>query len=109
MQRQDFKLINNDLHINPSTGDFEIGFSDFQHIQDTINAFPGWWKENSQIGVGVFGYVGSAGKQQELKRLIRVQLEADGYTPDGINISFSDGQMTVIIEIDGQTLTFSNA
>lgn len=40
---QDIALMHNDLLIR--NGDFVIGESDEQHIMDTINAFPGWWKE----------------------------------------------------------------
>ena len=51
---QDFALSANDLYI--SNGDFAISESDNQHIADTLNAFPGWWKENPADGIGVFAY-----------------------------------------------------
>jgi hypothetical protein len=74
----DIALMQNDLQIRD--GDFLIAESDEQHIMDTVNAFPGWWKENPPDGVGVFGYLNSAGQQQQLQRAIKLNLTSDGYT-----------------------------
>lgn len=75
---QDFALLGNDLYIK--NGDFAIGESDTQHIADTLNAFPGWWKEFPADGVGVFSFLNAAGQEQTLKRAIQIQLSSDGYT-----------------------------
>jgi hypothetical protein len=89
----DIALLNNDLLIQD--GDFVITQSDEQHIVDTINAFPGWWKENASDGVGLLQYVKSSGKQQEIARSVKIQLQSDGYQvsnptvtidPDGLMI-----------------------
>lgn len=77
MVNQDFALQENDIYI--TGGDFAITESDNQHIADTLNAFPGWWKENPADGIGVFSYVNSAGQEQALKRAIQIQLTSDGY------------------------------
>lgn len=74
---QDIALVNNDVYI--VNGDFAIAESDPQHIADTMNAFPGWWKENPQDGVGTFAYMHSAGQDQKLKRSLQIQLTSDGY------------------------------
>jgi hypothetical protein len=101
--RYDFLLIDNDLYIDPNTGDFVIAQSDEQHVQDTIAAFPGWWKQYPADGVGVFAYQNSSGQQQVLARIMIQQLQSDGYqcnnpvitqAPDGIltinpNIQYS--------------------
>lgn len=76
---QDIYLLGDDLYIDPVTGDFIISVSDVQHVQDNIIAFPGWWKENPQDGVGIFAYQKSSGQQQVLSRVIKQQLQADGY------------------------------
>lgn len=77
-------------------GDLVIDASDEQHIQDTINAFPGWWKEFPADGVGILSYLKSSGTQQDLARSTILQLQADGYTvnnpvvvinPDNISIN----------------------
>lgn len=84
-----------DLYIDPLTGDFKIDFSDEQHIRDIIESFKGCWKESPNVGVGIKQYQNSAGKDQEIEREIKLQLQADGYntnnvrvetTVDGINI-----------------------
>lgn len=75
----DIALQQNDAYIDPGTGDFLIVASDEQHIIDTINAFPGWWKENPSDGVGLFQYENSSGQEQILQRVIKIQLQSDGY------------------------------
>jgi hypothetical protein len=73
----DILLVNNDLLIQ--SGDLVTGYSDQQHIEDTINAFPGWWKENPLDGVGIGGYLNAPDKTQEIIRAIRLHLTNDGY------------------------------
>jgi hypothetical protein len=91
---QDFALQDNDLYI--VDGDFAIAESDTQHIADTINSFPGWWKEYPQDGVGVFAYLNSAGEEQALKRSIQIQLTSDGYKVTNPIVTVSaGGQITV--------------
>lgn len=77
--RYDIKIVDNDLFIS-SRGDFVFAVSDEQHIQDTINAFPCWWKENPQDGVGISAWLGGPLDTQLLARKIILQLTADGYT-----------------------------
>jgi hypothetical protein len=91
---QDFALSNNEISIK--NGDFVISESDNQHIADTLNAFPGWWKENPADGVGVFAYNNSAGQEQTLKRAIQIQLTSDGYKVSNPQISTdSNGELTI--------------
>lgn len=100
MANFDFKLVpdgngNDDLYIDPDTGDFVIESSDEQHVQDTINAFPGWWKQFPADGVGARAYLGSSGQIQALSRNIKIQLQADGYTVNNPKISYAGGQLTI--------------
>ncbi|MEI8111181.1 MAG: hypothetical protein WCH59_09350 [Chitinophagia bacterium] len=91
---QDIALQNNDLYI--TSGDFAVIESDTQHIADTINSFPGWWKENPADGVGVFAYLNSSGQEQTLKRAIQIQLTSDGYKVSNPQVSTdASGQLTV--------------
>lgn len=69
---------NGDLIIE--NDDIKYGLSDEQHVQDTINAHAGWWKENFTDGVGISSYLNSSGNQQVLERSIKIQLQSDGYT-----------------------------
>lgn len=75
----DIALFNNDLYIDADSGDFVIAPSDEQHIIDTIAAFPGWWKENPDDGVGLMAYENSSGQEQVLQQSIKIQLQSDGY------------------------------
>jgi len=91
----DVAVWNNDIVF--VDGDFGIAESDQQHIQDTINAFPGWWKQYPADGVGVRAYVGSAGILQDLARAVKLQLKSDGYTANNPEIVMDErtGRITI--------------
>ena len=72
-------LLDDDGDILIQNGDFVIGLSDENHIQDLIESFVGWWKEFPSVGVGIKQYQGSAGKEQEIEQSIKLQLQKDGY------------------------------
>lgn len=94
MANQDFALQGND--ILTQQGDLAIALSDTQHIADTINAFPGWWKQYPADGVGVFAFFNSAGAEQVLKRKLAIQLKSDGYTVGNPEVTVSaSGQLTI--------------
>jgi hypothetical protein len=78
MARKDIKLVENDLVF--AYGDFVVYESDQQHIEDTINSFPSWWKQYPDEGVGVRAWLGAPTDTQALAKKIRLQLENDGYT-----------------------------
>lgn len=91
---QDIGLLGNDIGIQ--YGDLMIVESDTQHIADTLNAFPGWWKQYPADGVGVFQYLNSAGQQQALKRSMQIQLTADGYKVSNPQVTIdATGHLTV--------------
>ena len=77
-------------------GDFSIVESDEQHIQDTINAFPSWWKEYPLQGVGIKAWLGSPANIQDMTKAIRLQLQADGYTVTNPKITLNpDGSLII--------------
>lgn len=95
MANQDFAILNNDLLC--VNGDIAIAESDVQHIDDTINAFPGWWKNNPQDGVGIFKYLNSDGQEQTIKRSLTLNLQSDGYIVNNPSVvTGPDGTLTVI-------------
>lgn len=71
------------------------GLSDQQHVQDTINAAPGWWKENPADGVNIRAYLNSDGQEQALARKVIVQLQADRYKVNNPVIRFIAGKLTI--------------
>jgi hypothetical protein len=84
---KDIKLEDDDLFIN---GDFKVSFSDQQHIIDIIESNVGSWKEYPLVGVGINNYLGSIGKEQEIKRQVKLQLENDGYRVNEVKIANSN-------------------
>jgi hypothetical protein len=94
----DIFLKNNDCGIDG--GDFINAASDDQHIIDTINAFPGWWKQNPADGIGIAAWQKGAAQIQELSKQLRLQLTSDGYTLTA---------PTVVLSPDGQFIITPNA
>jgi len=66
---------NNDLLI--SNGDWAVGESDMQHVQDILLAFPGHYKNSPLSGVGLPAYQNGI-MDRTIERTIKVALEADG-------------------------------
>jgi len=94
IDRQDIQLDDNgDLELQDQ--DFIFVPSNDQHIEDTINSYPGWWKENFADGVGVADFVNSAGQKQILSRLIKIELQSDLYDATPTVIFDADGSLTI--------------
>lgn len=99
MARFDIKLNNNEpVAYN---GDFVLAESDAQHIEDTLRAFPGTWKQYPTEGVGLGAYQNSPMEIQALQKEIRIQLTADGYRV-GNPIVTIDSAGNVLINPDAQ-------
>lgn len=85
---------NNDLIVTGN--DLVYDVSDEQHVEDTINASPGWWKENFADGVGIRSYLNSDGQAQVLARAITIQLQSDLYTVNNPIVQFgANGKLTI--------------
>ena len=94
MVRHDLQKNDSGLIIKDS--DVVWGESDTQHVEDTINAAPGWWKENFADGVNIRGYLNSSGQEQVLARKIKIQLESDLYTVVNPVVEFdSNGKLLI--------------
>jgi len=67
-------------------GDWLVGDSDQQHVQLLLMSMPGEWKETPETGVGLAlsqkGVIDGF-----IKRTIAVQLEADGFKLDNLEIT----------------------
>lgn len=92
MARIDLQLTDNDIDV--LNNDFILSESDAQHIQDTINANVGWWKETYNSGVGVQQYLKSS-DTAELSRKIMLELQADNYKSSPL-ISFTNNGLLTI-------------
>ena len=80
-----------------ANNDIQVYESDDDHIQDTIEANIGTYKEFPTDGVGVDNYLNSAGQSQIISREIQLQLKADKYNIIPIVSFDADGKL--IIEI----------
>lgn len=63
-----------------ANGDFNIGFSDEQHIKHIIASSPGHFKNAPLLGVQIKDWINasmSPSEQQKLDKHIRLNLEAD--------------------------------
>lgn len=85
-----------DLAYIASQNDLKWVESDMRHIEDTIAASPGEWKENPNDGVAIKNYLNSAGQEAKLARITMVQLQKDMYQCNNPLVSYSpDGKLTL--------------
>ena len=66
-----------DLQIQ--NGDFVIGESDEQHINDILISSPGYWKQFPAVGASIPQLLKATVTSPLVESLIKSQLEADGY------------------------------
>lgn len=79
-------LLTPDNNLLIENGDWQEGDSHHQHIELLLTSLPGQWKENPETGVGLSlsqnGVIDGF-----IKRTIAVQLEADGFKLDHLQIT----------------------
>lgn len=87
--RTDYLLdpITNDLLIQG--GDFVVGPSDNQHIEDIIQSFQGEYKESPFTGAGILTSLNASEAQGSINR-VRAQLQAGGYSLDLLDIGIDE-------------------
>lgn len=68
-------------------GDFVANYSDARHQEHLIGAFKGFYKAAPSVGVGIFQYLKSAGTAAEIKREITIELEADKYLVNKVDVT----------------------
>lgn len=90
-----FDLQYDDLGLIINDNDAIWDKSDTQHVQDIINAAPGWWKENHTLGVNIRLYLSSTGQEQVLQRSLKINLESDLYTVTNPKVYFHNGSLIV--------------
>lgn len=74
-----YDLLQNSNSIVIQNNDLVIAESDDQHIEDTINANVGYWKENPLDGVNIRSYLKGVNVEQTLERSVKLNLQSDGY------------------------------
>ncbi len=81
-------------------GDFNIGFSDEQHIEDILMSAPGHIKNSPLTGVAIVKYINSPlspATVSKLEKDIKLQLTADGAT----SVSAKVNPVTKSVETNG--------
>ena len=92
MPRFDIKIDKTFINANNDISFYE---SDEDHIQDTIQATQGSYKESPQDGVNIQAYLNSQGQGQTLAREIIVQLKSDLYVVNNPIINITSDSISV--------------
>lgn len=87
MQATDFTLDSNgDLLIEH--GDFVLSYSDGMHQEHILRSYTGFWRNAPLVGVGIEQYLGATVNPAEIKRAITLQIAADGFQINSLDVSF---------------------
>ena len=89
-----------DINLDPvaitTANDLPVYESDETHIQDTIQASKGSYKENPLDGVQINMYLNSSGQESTIAREVILQLKTDGYRSESPVIGYTtDGNLSV--------------
>ena len=79
-------LTNTDYDLVIQEGDFFCGESTAQHLEFLLLSFQGEWKESPIIG-GNIRHALNGNVSRALDRHIRIQLEADGFSAEVLQIT----------------------
>ncbi len=82
---QDIKLTD-DYDLKIQNGDFVIGNSETRHVEHLLLSFQGEWKESPLTGCNIKN-AKNGSINRMLDRHIRIQLEADGFDLEEMNLS----------------------
>lgn len=95
-------LLDAEGDLNIENGDFVLGESDFQHLELILKSEQGQWKEHPELGANLHK-AQSGVIDRFLNRDIRVQLEADGFALDELNITEMGIEVTGKYDTDTNT------
>lgn len=92
-----------DFLLDPETGDIKIQNGDLvkgdgngQHINDILQTVTGEYKLNPFVGCDLYRYLKATGTTSEVKQVIKKQLELDGFTVFGVDVSYVDNELEVV-------------
>lgn len=78
MEVFDIKTNNNDFDLEIRNGDFVTGESTQQHQRDLLLAQKGEYRQSPTIGVGIVDYLLGNETEDEFRRNVTKEFEADG-------------------------------
>ena len=76
--------------------DFVIGDSDSQNINDVLQAEKGEFKRTPQLGVGATNFINSPTDIQNIKSVVQLNLELDGFTVQEVIVEQTTDGLTII-------------
>ena len=82
-------MLDNNVDLDLSTGDFRVDNNDKGHIESIILAQKGEWKQFPMIGVGIANFLNapmSTSTRVALEKEIKLQLESDSFTNIFVNV-----------------------
>jgi hypothetical protein len=79
-------------------GDYAVGPSDSQHIDDIIISVAGAWREFPAVGVGIQEYQSGPPQEQKLRSIVNQQLQADGYANVLAFIDYVNNELNLSVE-----------
>lgn len=88
-------LLNDEWDLDILNGDFNVGFSDNQHLTLIVELSEGSLKQYPLQGVGINSYSGSSGQAAALQNKIKTKADADRY--QNVQISLSQTEDGVFI------------
>lgn len=99
----DIKIEDNDIYIDPVTGDFVSDYSDDQHKLDIFDSSPGDWKEFLLVGIAIRRELNSVGRQSFIEKKCKLQLGGDGYEDKPVTCT-QNANGTFEIDSDAQRI-----
>jgi hypothetical protein len=94
MNAQDY-LLDDDGDLKIVNGDFVIGDSDLQNINDILISEQGWWKEFPALGAGISKLLKGKVIPTLVESLIKAQLESDGFQVGRPSVTNAGGNVTI--------------
>jgi hypothetical protein len=88
-------LLGADGDLPIDVGGLQLGLSDNQHITDCMVAFPGWWRQFPQNGIGLPVFYKSRVMPGVVLNMVKGQLEGDGYLLRNPTVVVNNGILEV--------------
>jgi hypothetical protein len=88
-------LLGADGDLPIDAGALQLGRSDNQHITDCMLAFPGWWKQFPQNGIGLPIFYKAKVMPGVVLNKVKTQLGNDGYTLKNPTVTVNNGILEV--------------
>ncbi|MBS1506033.1 MAG: hypothetical protein JSS79_05245 [Bacteroidetes bacterium] len=90
-------LLDDTSDLMVQNGDWVVGLSDNQNIEQIIDSAPGGWFMSPLVGVGVNRFLNGNISVSQLETLVQQQLKRDGYEDIRFNVNQEELQTQLIL------------